>query len=188
MAGNARFEPLGSPESGFVGSHPNGPKGNYPGSSLDRSGSFREIGENRMFGSGAGASRVSRTLTANFPPLSHCLMLEPIVMNNQKCMKEGELRRVLGFSVGSTSEENSFGAAHLRPSPVVAVEELKRYKESIIDTNKKAWYFIFFCSIILFWIYKLDIEIDFQMCFGQLCAIGCIKIMQFPVLVNLPLI
>ncbi|GFZ06009.1 hypothetical protein Acr_18g0001790 [Actinidia rufa] len=138
MPGNARFEALGSPESGFVGSHPNGPRGVYPGSSLDRSGSFREVGENRMFGSGAGASRVNRTVTVNFPPLSHCLMLEPIVMTNQKYTREGELRRVLGFSVGSASEENSFGAAHLRPSPVVVMEELKRYKESIIDTNKKA--------------------------------------------------
>ncbi|PSR98782.1 Neuron navigator 3 like, partial [Actinidia chinensis var. chinensis] len=138
MPGNARFEALGSPESGFVGSHPNGPRGVYPGSSLDRSGSFREVGENRMFGSGAGASRVNRTVTVNFPPLSHCLMLEPIVMTNQRYTREGELRRVLGFSVGSASEDNSFGAAHLRPSPVVVMEELKRYKESIIDTNKKA--------------------------------------------------
>ncbi|XP_057463125.1 uncharacterized protein LOC130753171 isoform X2 [Actinidia eriantha] len=138
MPGNARFESLGSPESGFVGSHPNGPRGIYPGLSLDRSGSFREVGDNRMSGSGAGASRVNRTVTVNFPPLSHCLMLEPIVMTNQKYTREGELRRVLGLSVGSASEENSFGAAHLRPSPVVVMEELKCYKESIIDTNKKA--------------------------------------------------
>ncbi|THG08854.1 hypothetical protein TEA_017880 [Camellia sinensis var. sinensis] len=138
MAGNARFESTsGSPELGFVGNYPNGPRGSYPGLSLDRSGSFREGGESRVFGSGTGISRASG---GNLPPLSQCLMLEPIIMGDQKYTRSGELelRRVLNISVGSASEENSFGVAHSRPTPLVATEELKRYKESILDANNKA--------------------------------------------------
>lgn len=136
MAGNARFESTsGSPELGFVGNYPNGPRGSYPGLSLDRSGSFREGGESRVFGSGTGISRASG---GNLPPLSQCLMLEPIIMGDQNYTRSGELRRVLNISVGSASEENSFGVAHSRPSPLVATEELKRYKESILDANNKA--------------------------------------------------
>ncbi|GMP22262.1 hypothetical protein CsSME_00000357 [Camellia sinensis var. sinensis] len=148
MAGNARFESTsGSPELGFVGNYPNGPRGSYPGLSLDRSGSFREGGESRVFGSGTGISRASG---GNLPPLSQCLMLEPIIMGDQKYTRSGELelRRVLNISVGSASEENSFGVAHSRPTPLVATEELKRYKESILDANNKARYFILLCYIL----------------------------------------
>ncbi|KAL6989313.1 hypothetical protein U1Q18_015061 [Sarracenia purpurea var. burkii] len=139
MVGSARAElTLGSPEPGFVGNYPNGPRGNLPGPSLDRPGSFRDGVENRMSGSGSGIARVSGTMIGNLPPVSQCLMLEPIVMGDQKYTRSGELRRVLGFSVGSSSEENYFGAAHSRPSTLMTMEELKRYKESILDANNKA--------------------------------------------------
>ncbi|KAA8539132.1 hypothetical protein F0562_025824 [Nyssa sinensis] len=139
MAGNTRFDlTSGSPEPGFVGNYPNGQRGNYPGPSLDRSGSFREGGESRMFGSGTGLSRGSGTLTRDLPLLSQCLMLEPIMMGDQKYTRAGELRRVLGFSIGSALEENSFGAAHSKPSPPVAMDELKRYKTSVMDGCIKA--------------------------------------------------
>ncbi|XP_057471533.1 uncharacterized protein LOC130760299 isoform X2 [Actinidia eriantha] len=139
MVGNTRVElTSGSPEPGYVANYPNGSRGNYPGPSLDRSGSFREAGESRMFGSGASVARVSGPMMGNLPPLSQCLMLEPIIMSDQKHIRSGELRRVLGFSVGSALEDNSFGAAHPRPSPLMPLEELKRYKESILDANNKA--------------------------------------------------
>ena len=38
------------------------------------------------------------------PPLSQCLMLEQITLGEQKCSKLGEIRRVLGFSSGSTGK------------------------------------------------------------------------------------
>ncbi|XP_052198916.1 uncharacterized protein LOC127806014 isoform X2 [Diospyros lotus] len=139
MAGTSRFElTSGSSDPSFVSNNSNGSRGNHAGPSLDRSGSFREGGENRMFGPVTSASRVSGAVVGNLPPLSKCLMLEPIVFGGQMCTRSGELRRVLGFSVGSASEENSFGAAHPRLSPPGVMEELKRYKESIIDVNNKA--------------------------------------------------
>ncbi|XP_059628443.1 uncharacterized protein LOC132271164 isoform X2 [Cornus florida] len=139
MAGNARFElTLGSPESSLVGNYPNGQRGNYPGPSLDRSGSFREVGESRIFGSGTGASRGSGSLTGDLPPLSQYLMLDPIMMGDQKYTRAGELRRVLGFSIGSAPEDNSFGAAHSKPPPPVAMDDLKRYKASVMDACIKA--------------------------------------------------
>ena len=142
MVGNTRVElTSGSPEPGYVANYPNGSRGNYPGLSLDRSGSFREAGESRMFGSGASVSRMGGPMIGTLPPLSQCLMLEPIIMSDQRYTLSSELRRVLGFSVGSALEDNSFGAARPRPSPLMPMEELKRYKESILDANNKARYF-----------------------------------------------
>ncbi|KAG5533036.1 hypothetical protein RHGRI_027316 [Rhododendron griersonianum] len=139
MAGNSRFElNLGSQQPEFVENYINRPRENYPGSSLGRSRSFREGGENRMCSSGVGAGGESGLLAGILPPLPQCLMLEPIAMGDQTYPRTGELRRVLGCSAGTASEENYFGATNPRPSPQVAVEELKRYRESIIDSNKKA--------------------------------------------------
>ncbi|KAM7532274.1 hypothetical protein LguiB_035684 [Lonicera macranthoides] len=139
MAVNARFELTSSgSEPAFVGNYPNGQRGNHSGPSLARSGSFREGTEGRMFGSGIGMSRGSATLAGDLPLLSNCLTLEPIIIGNQKYTWSGELRRVMGYSVGSTSEDNSFGAAHLKHSPPMAMEELKRFRSSVVDTRIKA--------------------------------------------------
>ncbi|XP_058204443.1 uncharacterized protein LOC131318578 isoform X2 [Rhododendron vialii] len=137
MAGNAKLT-SSSPEVGFAANYPNEPRGNYSVPSLGRSGSFREGNESRLFSSGADMSRVSGTMNGKLPPLSQCLMLETITMSDHKYTRSGELRRILGISVGSASEENCFGAPLSRPSRLMAMEELKRYKESIIDSNSKA--------------------------------------------------
>lgn len=141
MAGNMRFElSSGTPEeAGFSGSYPNGQRGNYQNACLDRSGSFREGGESRLFSSGTGISRGNATSAmGDLPPLSQCLMLEPITLRDQKCSRLVEIRRVLGIPFGSTGEDNSFGAAHSKPPPPVATEELKRFKASVVDTINKA--------------------------------------------------
>lgn len=91
-----------------------------------------------MVSSGNNSNRGSSMLPADMPPLPHCLPLEPITLGNPKYTRSGELRKVLGVSLGSTSEDHSFGVAHSKPSPPVATEELKHFKESIIDTRKKA--------------------------------------------------
>lgn len=141
MAANLRFEPgLASPEeSTLAGSYSNGQRGNYGNASLDRSGSFREGGESRMFSSGASTPRGNATSMADMPPLSLCLTLDSITIENQKYTRLGELRRALGIiSFGSTAEDNSFGAAHSKPAPQVATEELRRFKSSVQDACIKA--------------------------------------------------
>lgn len=140
MAGSVRFEmSSASPEElAFAGSYPNGLRGNYPGASLDRSGSFREGSESRMFNSGGCMPRGSASSTGNLPPLPQCLMLDPITMADQKCPSLGELRRILGVSFGGTAEDNAFGTAHLKPHPPVATEELKWVKASVLDASNKA--------------------------------------------------
>ncbi|KAL3523657.1 hypothetical protein ACH5RR_016491 [Cinchona calisaya] len=131
MAGNARFESTSaSPESSFPGNY--GQRGGYSGPSLDRSGSFREGSDGRIFNSGKGTSRGSGASVGEIS-LSQCLMLEPIIMGDQKHSRLAELKRVVGFSVGSMSEDNSFGAAHLRNPPPVAIEELKRFRAIVAD-------------------------------------------------------
>lgn len=139
MAENMRFESCSaSPEEyAFVGSYTNGQRGSYTGVSLDRSGSFREEGESRVFGS-TMSSRGSATSTGDLPLLSECLMLDPITMGDQKYTRSGELRRVLGISFGSTVEDNIFGSAHSKPLPPVAIEELKRFKATVRDASIKA--------------------------------------------------
>ncbi|KAL3838187.1 hypothetical protein ACJIZ3_022778 [Penstemon smallii] len=138
MAGNTRFElASASPESSFVGNYQNGQRG-YSAPTLDRSASFRESAGNRIFGSGKANLKGSATSLENVPALSQCLMLEPIVMGDKKYSRPSDLKRVLGFSVGNGSEDNSYGAAHLKSSPPGAVEELKRLRASVADTCDKA--------------------------------------------------
>ncbi|KAL3353353.1 hypothetical protein AABB24_018204 [Solanum stoloniferum] len=129
MAGNGRFNLTpASSDSGFVGSYTNGPEGSYMGPSMDRSGSFRESSDTRIFGSGKGASRGTGAVVGDLPSLSQCLMLELIVMSDQQYTRSGELRRILGFTVGSTSEKSSlhFG------------DELKKFRDSVAESCNKA--------------------------------------------------
>lgn len=136
-----RFESSSaSPDnSGFTGSYPNGQRGSYSSVSLDRSGSFRESGESRMINSGASTPRGGGASTGDLPPVTQYLTLDPISIENQKYTRLGEARRALGItSFGSTAEDNSFGAAHSKPAPTVATEELKRFKTSVQDASLKA--------------------------------------------------
>lgn len=127
-----------SPDEYAYGNYQNGQRGNYPGASLVRSGSFRETSESRMFNSLTNMSRGSTTSTADAPPLSQWLTLEPITMGDQKYTRSGELRRVLGITFGNSAEDNSFRASHTKTLPPVATEELKRFKDSILDASMKA--------------------------------------------------
>lgn len=100
-----------------------------------------------MFNSGNNSSRGSVTPSPDVPPLPQCLPLDPIILGNQKYTRSGELRRVLGVPLGSTSEDHSFGVAHPKPPPPVATEELKHFKESVQDASRKARYiFIHFTA------------------------------------------
>ncbi|XP_051119984.1 uncharacterized protein LOC127243833 [Andrographis paniculata] len=132
MDGNTRFElSSASPDSNFAGNYQNGQRG-YSAPTLGRSSSFREGSESRSAGSGKVNSRVSASLPKDGSMLSQYLMLEPIVMGDTKYAR-GDFRRVL-----SLSEENSFGAAHLKSSPPMVVEELKRLRANVADVCAKA--------------------------------------------------
>lgn len=93
-----------------------------------------------MLGSGNALSRGNATLSPEMALLPQYLQLEPITLGNQKYTRSGELRRVLGVPLGSTSEDHSFGAIHHKPPPPVATEELKHYKESVQGTVRMARY------------------------------------------------
>ncbi|GLT57049.1 hypothetical protein SLA2020_300510 [Shorea laevis] len=139
MAGNLRFESSSaSPEEYAFGNYQNGQRGNYPGASLDRSGSFRDSGESRMFNSMTNMSRGSAASMADVPPLSQCLALDPITMGDKKFIWSRELRRVLEISLGSTSEDNSFKTSHMKTPPPLDTEELKWIRDSIFDASMKA--------------------------------------------------
>ena len=140
MAGNARYElSSASPEElGFTGSSSNGQRGGYPNASFDRSGSFRESSESRMFSSGASTPRASASPARSMVPLTQYLSLDPVTMGDPKCTRTGELKRAFGISLGSATEDNSFGAAHSKPPPAVDVEELKRIRAGVLDFYRKA--------------------------------------------------
>ncbi|XP_044479034.1 uncharacterized protein LOC123206008, partial [Mangifera indica] len=138
MAGNVRFESSSaSPEDlASSGNYPNGQQGFY---SLDRSGSFREGSESRMFSSVSSMSRGMATSTGDVPSLSQWLTLDPITMGDQKYIRLGDLiSKVLGTSIGTTAEDNAFGAAHAKPPPAVATEELKQFKANVLYGSIKA--------------------------------------------------
>ncbi|EOY33452.1 Uncharacterized protein TCM_041423 isoform 1 [Theobroma cacao] len=89
--------------------------------------------------SGHNLSRGNAGSSSDMPPLPQCLPLEPITLGNQKYTRSGELSRVLGVPFrSSTSEDHTFGVAHPKPSPPVATEELKNFKESVQDASRKA--------------------------------------------------
>ncbi|KAG5237874.1 spectrin beta chain, brain [Salix suchowensis] len=114
MAGNARYDlsSASSEELGFTGSYSNGQRGSYPSASFDRSGSFSE---SRMFSSGASTPRASASPARGMVPLAQYLSFDQVTMGDQKFTRTGELRRALGISPGSPTEDNSFGAAHSKP-------------------------------------------------------------------------
>ncbi|XP_019413678.1 PREDICTED: uncharacterized protein LOC109325653 isoform X1 [Lupinus angustifolius] len=72
------------------------------------------------------------------PPLPQCLQSDPITIGNQKYTRSGELRRVLGVSVGSTLEDHSFGVSHPKPIAPVASGEIQNFKESVQYASRKA--------------------------------------------------
>ncbi|EOA22191.1 hypothetical protein CARUB_v10002763mg [Capsella rubella] len=88
--------------------------------------------------SGNNLSRGTTGLSSDTPNLSQVLPLEPIRIINPSYTRSGELRRVLGVPSRASSEDNSFGMSHPRPSPPVATEELKHFKESVLDTSREA--------------------------------------------------
>ncbi|KAG8483496.1 hypothetical protein CXB51_023104 [Gossypium anomalum] len=92
-----------------------------------------------MSSSGNNLGRGSAGLPSDIPPLPQCLPLEPITLGSQKYTRSGELSRVLGIPLrSSTSEDHSFGVSHSKLSPPVATEELKNFKESVQDASRKA--------------------------------------------------
>lgn len=116
-----------------------------------------------MINSGNGARRGNTTLPSSpdAPSLPQCLPLEPITLGNQKYTRSGELRRVLGVPLGSTSEAHSFGVGRSKPTPPMATEELRNFKESVQDTTKKARYLSSFCC-----------ELDYLA--NAMCVLTCI--------------
>ncbi|KAJ0764035.1 hypothetical protein HanPI659440_Chr08g0287671 [Helianthus annuus] len=139
MAGNAAFESAStsSSEQVFSGTYMNGQRGG----SVDRSGSYREGSESRMLSSGfavppaplrGGSSSV--VASDDIHTLLQSISLEPIVVRHQVEWYD-ELRRVLGVSVGSTTEENSYK----KPiSPMADLKDLKRFRLSVEDACVKA--------------------------------------------------
>uniref|UniRef100_A0A1J3F073 Uncharacterized protein n=1 Tax=Noccaea caerulescens TaxID=107243 RepID=A0A1J3F073_NOCCA len=91
-----------------------------------------------MLGSGNNLSRGTLGLSSDTPNLSQVLTLEPIRLGNQNYTRSGELRRVLGVPSRASSEENSFGMSHPKPTPPVTTEELMHFKESVQDTSREA--------------------------------------------------
>ncbi|KAK7357848.1 hypothetical protein VNO80_17145 [Phaseolus coccineus] len=142
MAGNTRFDLTAakSEELAFKGSFTNGQRGNLMNGTLDRSASFREGNEGKMFISGTNMSRGNSTSAGDLTSVAQCLMLDPITMGDQKYTRSGELRRVLGISFGNTLEDYAFGTANLKAPPPVATEELKRFKASVQEASVRARY------------------------------------------------
>ncbi|ONK77573.1 uncharacterized protein A4U43_C02F8010 [Asparagus officinalis] len=131
MAGSMRAELASSSLNGisFASVHPNGQRGNYSTSNLDRSGSSRESIENRMMVSGQIGSRNAETV-----PVSQYMSLEPFPINGLRNVRSGELRRVLGISV----EDHPFGSLQSKPLPPVSWDELKRFRRCIDENHSRA--------------------------------------------------
>lgn len=139
MAGNVKFDSCSaSPEElAYVGNYTNGERGSYTGVGLGRSGSLCEGGESCVFAS-TMSSQGSATSSRDLPPLSEWLTLDPIRLGDWKYTRLWELRRAWGIPFGSSLEDCNFGAAHSKPLPLAAIEELKQFKATVRDASIKA--------------------------------------------------
>ncbi|OWM69004.1 hypothetical protein CDL15_Pgr025191 [Punica granatum] len=66
------------------------------------------------------------------------LTLDPIILGNHKSSRTGELKRVLRFPLGNTSEGHASGGDRSRSASSSTNEELKHIKESVQDSSKQA--------------------------------------------------
>ena len=134
MAGSTRAELAASSLDGsnFASAYPNGQRGTYFSSNLDRPGSFRESFENRMMV--PGTMTLKNAATSPEVPVTQYMPLEPFSTSELKTARFGELRRVLGISV----EDHSFGSSQAKPLPPVSWEELKQFRASVEETWSKA--------------------------------------------------
>lgn len=141
MAGNAKFElsSVSPDDSGYSGSYSNGQRSNYAGPNLDRSGSFREGSDGRNLGSGPSTSKMNASPMTDLPPLTQCLVLEPIMMGELKSVRQADLKKAFALYFSNVSEDNSFGAAHSKPPPL-ATEEIKRFRAGVLEGSLKARY------------------------------------------------
>ncbi|XVF46908.1 hypothetical protein PTKIN_Ptkin03bG0066000 [Pterospermum kingtungense] len=92
-----------------------------------------------MLNSRDNLSRGNAGFSSDMPLLPQYLPLEPITLGNQRYTRSGELSRVLGVPLrSSTSDDHSFGVSRPKPSAPVATEELKNFKESVQAASRKA--------------------------------------------------
>ncbi|XP_026425084.1 uncharacterized protein LOC113321394 isoform X2 [Papaver somniferum] len=106
---------------------------NYTSSSPTLSGRGGDV--NGILSSGSTtSSRGSTTLSSVglLPPLSQCIMLETITLDDQKGTRSGELKRI--FSV---ADENSTTAQFKVGSPAT-VEDVRRFRGSLLENSTKA--------------------------------------------------
>ncbi|KAI3992294.1 hypothetical protein MKX01_030015 [Papaver californicum] len=79
------------------------------------------------------SSRGSTTLSSvgMLPPLSQCIMLDTITLDDQKGTRSGEVRRIFGVA-----EENS--VAQFKAGSPAVVEDVRRFRGSLVETSTKA--------------------------------------------------
>lgn len=133
MAGGTRSElASSSPEgSAFTTSYLNGQRGSYTGPSMDRSGSFREGLDCRVFSSGAGVTRSPTSVAVTETrPLSSGLMLEPLSFGDQRHNRLGDLRKALGLAF-----DDQIRVAQFKPLPS---EEFKNFKLALQEVPSRA--------------------------------------------------
>ncbi|KAI3877633.1 hypothetical protein MKW92_017691 [Papaver armeniacum] len=82
--------------------------------------------------SSRGSTTLSSVGVGLLPPLSQCIMLETITLDDQKGTRSGELKRI--FSV---ADENSKTAQFKVGSPAM-VEDVRRLRGSLLETSTKA--------------------------------------------------
>ncbi|RZC76210.1 hypothetical protein C5167_000312 [Papaver somniferum] len=111
----------------------NGGGRNYTSSSPTLSGRGGDVTGILSSGS-TTSSRGSTTLSSVglLPPLSQCIMLETITLDDQKGTRSGELKRI--FNV---ADENSTTAQFKVGSPAM-VEDVRRFRGSLVETSTKA--------------------------------------------------
>ncbi|CAN6452515.1 unnamed protein product [Victoria cruziana] len=139
--GGGRFDPAsGSPEgSTLTTSYSNGQRSSFAAGSLDRSSSFREGGDSRMTGSGSTISRGDASSYVELPSVSQWLNPDLMSMGDQKPTRLMELKKALNISSIMLMEDGSFGApVHQKPLSPPMLEDLKRFKSSIIESSTRA--------------------------------------------------
>ncbi|GAB4853764.1 hypothetical protein Ancab_017957 [Ancistrocladus abbreviatus] len=137
MAASSKFDLSASPDRP---SYSTGQRGPYAGSSLDRSGSFRESVENPVLSSLPSMSRSSSAVThEDVIRFFQCLRFDPkSVAADYKLHRQGEFKRILSIALGISQDDSPSASLKGRLLSSPSAEEVKKAKSFLRESSAKA--------------------------------------------------
>ncbi|KAL8160885.1 hypothetical protein V2J09_012374 [Rumex salicifolius] len=120
-------------------SYPSGPRGLYGGTSLDRSGSFRESMDNQILSSLPSMSRSNfRVTQGDVQSYFECLHFDPECVGSEKFQRLGELKKIANVISGILQDGSASGSIKEKLLSSISHEDVKKAKASLQESCDQA--------------------------------------------------